>query len=400
MAEKESVSATIASLSGAREAFQLGARARRESAMRTAKEWRCLTIALVALVPWLPTRATAQWIDIPYAKPWLLQVDQSAVRKIASDEFRVTWRVGRDLERNFTEMSGRINCDDVRLDLEHETRIDKAMWPDPAWHTWKYNYLDGISEYAGRKSKMDARERSRAVQFPSTGSSEFRVIRYLCESEAGFREAHELGGASLQARFRCDRADRAITAMCKPDRETRELLGLLTTRVNQVEDACEVESDKITNLLAHWLGTSMKCRTRNGEACGLYNLRLALDGLGGDLTRRHFGQACEYLPAALKTMENDEHEEAALDRFRSCVAKTVPKLDDRISPANVVAEGVLGSCRSRLPPNLASSPDFTSGILPTLTTAVLRSRQMPKPRAARKPTTSPGDVDGTVSNRR
>lgn len=371
-----------------------------KSAMRTAKEWRCLTIALVALVPWLPTRATAQWIDIPYAKPWLLQVDQSAVLRIASDEFRVTWRVGRDLERNFTEMSGRINCDDVRLDLEHETRIDKAMWPDPAWHTWKYNYLDGISEYAGRQSKMGARERSRAVQFPETGSSEFRVIRYLCESEAGFKEAHELGGASLQARFKCDRADRAVTAMCKPDQETRELLGLLITRINQVEDACEVDSDKITDLLAHWLRTSMKCRIRSGETCGLYNLRSAIDGLGKDLTSVHFGQACEYLPAALQSMERDQHQEAALDLFRSCVAKTIPKLDDRISPANVVAEGVFGSCRSHLPPTLATSPDFTSGILPTLTAEVLRSRQMPKPRAARKPTPSRGDAGGTVSTTR
>lgn len=355
-------------------------------------------IALLALA-WTPTIATAQWTDIPYAKPFFLQIDPSSVLKTSDTEFRLSWRFGRDPERRFSEYIGRIDCFDVKVVLEQESRVDKTGWPDPKYHTSKYNYREGTTEYIGRKSVMDDQERSRAVHYPGAESSEFQVIRYMCESEPGFKEAHELRGASVQARNKCDRADNATKAMCKPDQETRELLGLLITRTVQMEEVCGADSDQMDALLAYWIAESLKCRTRGGEPCGMYSLQSATSTLGEDLSSAQLGQPCRQLPIALRSMEKRERDELALDSFRNCVTNSIQALDDRISPANVVAEGVIASCRSHLPSDLVSGTEFTSGIVPTITAGVLRSRQK-QPPATHKRKARQGDVGNAASTRK
>lgn len=360
--------------------------------------WLAVTVGL--FIAGITTGATAQWVNLPYAGPFHLQVDRSSVRRISDREFRASWRSGRDLEQRFSEFVGIIDCFDIRVTLEQEMRIDKTGWPDPKFHTWKYNYLERTSEHGGRSSEMGEQEESRAVKYPSTLNSEFQVIRYLCESEPVLKENHEVGGATLQARYKCDRADNAGTAICKPDQETRELLGLLTTRTVQIEEACRVDSVELDNLLAHWLSKSMKCRTRGGEPCGLSSLHWATHGLGEDLARVQLGQSCTYLPDALQSMKKEERDEVALDIFRTCVTKNISALDDRISPANIVAEGVIASCRSHLTASLVSGPEFISGILPTITAGVLRARQEPRPTAARKPKTSQRDGGGAASKKK
>lgn len=359
-----------------------------------------LIIAVLTLIAGHPTTASAQWIDLPYAKPFLLQVDSSSALRILDGEFRVSWRFGRDLEKRFSEYSGRIDCFDIRVVLEHETVIDRTGWPDPMFHAWHYNYRDRTSEYGGRKSVMNEEQRWRAVKYPEAGSSEFQVMRYLCESEPGFKEQHELRGESLQARNRCDRADNAAKAMCKPDQETRELLGLLTIRTVQIEEACEVDSDELDSLLAHWLLESSKCRPRGGKPCGLSSLRSATYRLGEDLARAQLGQPCRYIPIALQSMQEKERDEIALDLFRMCITKTIPALDDRISPANIVAEGAIASCRSHLPSDLTSGTEFTSGILPTITAEVLRARKKPRSSETRESRAGQDDVGGTVSKKK
>ena len=87
------------------------------------------------------------------------------------------------------------------------------------------------------------------------------------------------------------------------------------------------------------------------------------------------GEGCTGASSLLRMMDEDEFRETSIAAFNECALHAVRDLDDRVSPANVVAEAAFGSCRGKLTPGLASSTAFSSRLLPSMTAAVLRNRQ-------------------------
>lgn len=268
------------------------------------------------------------------------------------------------------------------------------MYPsDPERQVFTRDFIDGTSTSFWGRKPLSEDEKMRAVQFPTSGSSQSRLVRALCQNELFFRQFHELTGDDVQKQWGCGTPRLAKAPMCEPDLETRELLGQLIMRMGQVEKACAV-SDEQTNLVTRvWLKDVEACR---GAACDLGTLRMRVGGLGDDLSRAAAGQRCSYLPNAVKRAQQDEARDAASLRFTACLAKTIPELDDRVSPADVVAEGVYAACRSELTPDLASSSNFATTVIPSVTSQVLRARKesrksasKPQPKPAPKPKAPP-----------
>ncbi|MFT3816416.1 MAG: hypothetical protein QM750_02090 [Rubrivivax sp.] len=296
------------------------------------------------------------------------------------------WRWGREFVNDYSTDTLRVECGEHKVVTERSVSINRSMYPsDPERQVFTRDFIEETStSYWGRKP-LSADEKMRAVRFPTSGSPESRLVRVLCQNEPFFKQFHELTGDDVQKQWGCGTPRLANAPMCKPDLETRELLGQLIMRISQVEKACALSGEQANLVTRVWLKEMETCRSAK---CDLGALSMGVEGLGGDLTRAAAGQACTFIARSTQMARDSEAKDASEVRFTACLAKTIPELDDKVSPANVVAEGVYAACRDQLTPELAGSSNFATTVLPSVTGQVLRARQesrKPTPKQAPKP---------------
>lgn len=355
---------------------------------------------LAVLFAAAPTLATAEaWVAMDNGKGYRYGFDADAVERVTNGVYRVKWRWGREFVNDFSTDNLRVECGEHKVVTERSVSLNRSMYPsDPARQLFSNDFLEGTSTSYWGKKPLSAEEKMRAVRFPTSGSPESRLVRALCQGEPFFRQFHEVAGENVQKRWGCDTPRLATAPMCKPDLETRELLGQLIMRIDQVEKACALSSDDANLISRVWLKEAEACR---GTVCDLSLMQMSIDGLGGDLMRAAAGERCTYAASAVGRAQQSEARDAASVRFTDCLARTIPELDDKVSPANVVAEGVYAACRDQLTPELASSSNFATTVIPSVTSQILRARQQsrkpipkPQPKPAVKPKPAPAAPEG------
>lgn len=72
-------------------------------------------------------------------------------------------------------------------------------------------------------------------------------------------------------------------------------------------------------------------------------------------------------------------------QFEMCGAKQILRLDDAVSPADVVARGVLATCRGLLPREALQDAALLARVEAALTAAVLEHRQASRQRSRPRP---------------
>lgn len=321
----------------------------------------------------VPASVSAQaWIAMDDGKGYRYELDAETVERITNGEYRVRWRWGREFVDDFSMNTLRVDCQQHKVSTERSVSINRPMYPsDPERQVFTRDFIEGNSISFWGTKPLSPDEKMRAVRFPTSGSPESRLVRLLCQNEPFFKQFHELTGDDLQKRWGCGTPQFANAPMCRPDLETRELLGQLIGRMDQVEKACALTSDDASLILRVWLKEVEVCRN---ASCDLSSLRIGVDGLGGDLSKAQAGRSCTFVASAVERARHSEVRDVASLRFTACLARTIPDIDDKVSPANVVAEGVYAACRGELTPDLASSSSFASTMLPSVTSQVLRAR--------------------------
>ena len=356
--------------------------------------------ALAVLFAAAPTPATAEaWVAMDNGKGYRYEFDADAVERVTNGVYRVKWRWGREAVSEYTRDTLRVECEEHKVVTERSVSINRWMdAANPERQVVTDDYIAGTSTSFWRTTPLSADQKMRAVRYPTSGTPESRLVRALCQNEPFFRQFHEGIGEDAQKRWGCGTPRLANAPMCQPDLGTRELLGQLFMRTEQIEKACAV-SDEQTNLVTRvWLKEAEACQ---GTSCDLGILRMKVSGLADDLSRAAAGQRCIYLANAVISAQQSEARDAASVPFTECLAKTIPELDDKVSPANVVAEGVYAACRGQLTPDLASSSNFATTVIPSVTSQVLRARQesrkpvpKPQPKPAAKPKPAPATPAG------
>ncbi|MFN3738072.1 hypothetical protein [Hydrogenophaga sp.] len=331
-------------------------------------------------------------------KGFRYEFDADAVERVTNGVYRVKWRWGRELVNDYSTNTSRVECGEHKLVTERSVSINRALYPsDPERQVFTRDFIEGESTSFWGRKPLSADEKMRAVQFPTSGSPQSKLVRILCQNEPFFRQFHELSGEDVQRQLGCGTPRLANALMCKTDLETRELLGQLIMRVDQIEKACAVNDEQTNQVARVWLKDVETCRSAK---CDLDALKMGVQGLGDDLMRAAAGQACTFVMRVTERAKDIEARDAASLRFTACLAKTIPELDDKVSPANVVAEGVYATCRGQLTPDLASSSSFASSVLPSVTSQVLRVRQesrKPAPKPATKPKAKPAEGVGSLN---
>ena len=301
----------------------------------------------------------------------LLQLDTDSVVKTSDSTSQATWRYGKSFEKSYVKKHGTIDCrnESMRLDTKTQWAFQDPVFPNGIL----INYAAASDSPNSRARPLSELERAEAFEFPDGGGNA-QLFHRVCELEDLSEARLEESAAAIQKLFGCGSDAMVGSSLCARDAVTAETLHFLVLRLQQIEQACAITAVQMNMLLKSWLADDAACR-RDGQRCDLWQMQLKVSGLGSDLARVALKQSCSFAPQAVQEAVVNDERRLSTARFRRCIARLIPELDDRVSSADVVASGALGSCRRELTPDLARSKTFSDAVLPGLTAAVLESRR-------------------------
>jgi hypothetical protein len=338
---------------------------------------RCIAFAVVAVVTAAARAET--WINqLPSSVGVFAEIDQDATRPAGDDRFDVTWRTGDSKDRPYWVQHGIVDCPSESVQMLTSTYIET----DPTMR--RINGGDLVTDYVAGTSTLGTRSpsaltesaRAGAFEYPTRSSATGAVIRGVCR-QPGQKEQREAVAREAQRGLGCTTAPTG-DPMCGQDAATLDALDLLVIRLQQVQRACGLSATQVSALFTDWTGRvldSARAKFRNP----MMLIDMDASGLGKDLALVARNRPCRYVAQDLQAAEEHTRTRDALAQFQACVRRSVPALDDRISAADVVANGVLGACQAELPNDMAGDPGVARTLLSSLTAAVLEHR-----RAARR----------------
>lgn len=282
-----------------------------------------------------------------------LEIDQDSISQVSDTSFTAAWRLASARDGFKAISNGTIDCANEVL----------------------------------RLPKPDVRGSNRV--YPAGRAFLGAVVWHVCGRLSEYRSARERQIAAARARAECDSKSAEVAPeLCANSEDAKEALRILYLRIGQVQLACNLSKGQAESIALGIFSDVRVCRVSTPN-CGVGLVTQHAEGLGGDLGRVELGQRCSYTPwivaKAAEALESDE----SVKRFQRCADLAVSKLDDRVSPADVVADGVFGACRDELVPMLASSAVFASTVRPKIIANILLHRQKFRQRPPVKPAGPP-----------
>jgi hypothetical protein len=339
--------------------------------------------------------------DDVWAQDWLPLHDQSDSRtllldptsvKSVSDKYRsavldATWKEQTKTLGDWSQITARIDCEQASV-LVLRKQTYTSFLPNPAQRHAEYDYIAGTrTDWRGTTPLSEAEQRSaEQVLYPADDLLN-KVVRRVCSDAEAYAERNERSGERIQKEAGCDTAAPSAQALCSGDIDTRELLGRFVLRTSQVHRVCSISLEQLYPLLKSRMTAAQK-RCGDDARCFRADLGWIVTGFGRDLSTTK-GESCRYTLDALDALASDKKREDGIARFSACAIDGVKTLDDRTSPADVVARGVFGVCRRELTEDLARSAAFESKALPGLVGAVLQARQKAPRPPSKRPATKP-----------
>lgn len=329
------------------------------------------------------------WVDLAETKSvGFLQLDLDTISQAGENKFSATWRTGMGLKISYFIRQGVADCENDALKIERESYIGSVSSSNlPEVPSSTSDFITGKLTVGGQIFRLSDDDRFRSVVFPASGTAEARLTRYLCQSYAIYRLKHELTGEVVQKEFGCADAKVMGSPLCATDLATRDTLGALFMRLNQVQHACALSGEQVNVIANDWLSIPRECRG-TGASCDLSAVRIGISGLGKDLARVVSKQNCEFVALSLKSAEENEERRVGLQRFSACVRRTISELDDKVTGPDVIAKGVFSACRGELSAQLAQSDVYASRVQSGLIAAVLEFRRKAR-QAIQAPTERP-----------
>lgn len=304
--------------------------------------WLALS-TLVAVAPAV-TRAENWLIVAGDPSGARIEVDQDAISQVSDASFNAAWRAAYARNGFNPTGVGTVDCSTEAIHLSKPDRFGiKDIYP------------------AGRED---------------LGA----VVWHVCRRLPQYNKARDSQIAMSRARVKCDSKSPEVAAqLCETSEDAQDALRVLYLRISQVERACNLSEDQVQSIVQGLSADVEICRVSTPN-CGVGVLTQEAQGFGWDITRLALGPGCTYTPQALAKAAESLALKGSLQRFKGCVRLEIAKLDDRVSPADVIADGVFGACRDQLVPMLATSELFAKGLQPKIIASILLHRERATPR--------------------
>ena len=318
------------------------------------------------------------WIDVEKSSPsGYFQIDADSIKKVENEIYTARWQTSTmpALLKNIN--TGSIDCSQAHITLHtsEQIRTDQisSRFNNPTTiknYTEKKKYIDN------KPRDLDRYEELEQFKFPSPGSPELTMIRSICQQESPSIPNENIV-RSLQDKLQCN-SQTLKSPLCNKDTETQEIITLLFLRIGQAKASCPINLEDSTAIINDSIYQSIECgKTAN---CKLENTTLTASGISDDLSRALSGKNCSFIQATLDRIKKDTETRASISEFKSCVSKSIIKLDDHTSPADNIAKAAFATCRSILAGDLSSSKIFEQNIEPSIIALVLSARNKPKER--------------------
>jgi len=319
------------------------------------------------------------WIDVRSGPgSSFFSYDADAVSSLGDQKYFGIWRSGLSMDLPYNIYQGIVDCELESLSLERSAYVQA----DPI--IIKFDPQPAVTDYVvGKYTKGDysrqltGSEKKGRNQFPSGTSPEGMFIKQVCYKQNSDELPYESKVNAFQEALGCGTAQgTANSPLCAQDAPGLEILRSLFMRLDQVQAICSMQVSEMDALVNFWLSKVKTCK--GPKNCDLLLLQWEVSGLGADLGRAASNESCSYVAQSIKRMEEDKAHSQDAMRFRVCTARNIQELDDRLSPANVVAEAVYAICRTEFAPDLAKSKKFAETVIPAVTGQVLKARKQNK----------------------
>ena len=338
---------------------------------------------LLILFPLLTlTSNAANWVDLfdsetlPLTRNTLIaEIDLDSITQTSTAEYEVDVKDALRNMSHFTVKRLQINClNDTALTLKATTD-----WGHGERRSTDYS-----------NPNIDKFLIERRMSYPVYGQTNWKVIRAVCGEKWRDKESRQKLGDSVQHNLFCEKAEYRNFPFCKKDEKTIELLSSIGLRMYQVIEGCKAPSaDVMRVLLGYGDSIISSCKDSNAKYCNTNNLYTFASVLESDLRKLFEKKYCTQINDAIEETKNQAKRNVVLQKFTTCTAKMLVELDDRVSPADVIASGAIGACQIILGDSSASTQQFIDAQKQALTGAVLINRRKaikppnkPKPKSS------------------
>lgn len=310
-----------------------------------------------------------------YAENWLpidksVSLDIDSIKLVNETTKHVTWRKS-EIGKTYTHASS-VDCS-VEIIRTTGTSITED---NPVLSRGGATELDFVTKTRmeqGKLKPLHSWERSMEFRLPTPYSAEGRLIARVCDIDT---EVKSRGARAFYSQS-CNTKPTPTHYMCSMDDQAYLEYHNLISRLSFGRAACGMTQEAIDNIKLGWIMSLVRCR-EGQDKCRSKITSLAYE-VGEDISRKLRGEKCTYLAGAQATIDENEANEAAWDRYRKCITVKVVKLDDGASSADVIARGVFAQCRGQAP--VDSSFDPGQSVIDSITGLILEQRQ-----AKRRPT--------------
>jgi hypothetical protein len=346
----------------------------------------------------LPGRAWGEtWQRLNETGDYPIDLDLDSVTPSGDGSFLATWRLGgrpSEVDPLVATYTGTIDCVREAYHLKSLTLAHPKQTSEPPVVTDFESHESINGKYRRPLTNFDL---TQEYGLPVGADGLGIVLQKVCARLPNFERDRDAQIAADRARLKCDSKTPVVPPqLCSTSNGYPQMLRALYLRLAQVVPACKISIEQAGTLASSLFDEVAleECRD-SAPGCGLPLMKLEVEGLGADVGRVAQGQQCSYTPWAVQRASEFLEREASVKRFRTCVDATIPKLDDRVSSADVIADGAFGACQSQLAPSLVTSDIFASTVRPSIISGVLANRQAArrpsptKPAGPTKPPTSP-----------
>jgi hypothetical protein len=293
------------------------------------------------ILPVLTVANAESWVSQDIGKPGdrFFQYDQDSVHQGTDGAISVTWQEGpRGSGATPVVEEGIIDCIGLSITLTVFSITD-------ALTISQKGYKAAVE--AGRRDVVQL-DPVMQISFPNLEEPKGRMIHKICGDLHLSRDnlMVELA-AKVRDLLQCSATTGAPSLLCSKGNEVTQALGMVMFRQTQVWKSCGLPQEAVGQILLPTLLDQAPGRRRCNTdlTCRVADLNQFATDMGYDLAASRSGKPCERMAFKKKMAEEQDRRLAASKRFWACVKNESASLDDRMSSADIVASGVIASCR-------------------------------------------------------
>ena len=302
-----------------------------------------------------------------------VQLDTDSIASVGDGKYSARWRGGTSPTQAHFLDAGEIDCNSESITVSSTAIIDtNPNLVASGVVGSEIDYSTGTATVNHRPSDFSDSNTLMQYRFPGPGDTDDAVIKAVCQREIPVDRRLQ-SGKTFQDGIGCAKKPRLKSSdLCKGDSDSLDAAYLLYVRLEQIQSACGTSIDNVGLILNDLAESITECKDATG--C-LPEIQRFVTELGADLAGATLKQPCKNVGRHITTSTENQKNRDSVSRFGACVRASIPILDDRLSPVDVIAAAVHAVCQKQLTPTLTHGSELMKRFLPDTVAAILIQRK-------------------------